>query len=302
MVATARQGHRTDCKRLPDMSIALFYSSESPTPTAGSVQAVLGHGYISITLIVVEIDVLPVSSTSAEVTITKLQTLFATHGIPEHIVSDNGPGFVSEEFWKFTSGGGIMHITTSPYHPSSNGLVEHAVQTFKTSVKKLDSNMEHRLACFLLQYRITPHTVTGKTSSEMLMGRKLRTKLDLMHPDSCKKILETQLHQKESSKAKSWSFCIDDSVFARNYQDNHNSKWVLAQVIRITGPVSYHVMTEEGLVWRRHVDQLKSDHSRNESNVDNSETLDEWPFCPLSSDSETNTDPSPSPVRTQLNV
>ena len=217
-------------------------------------------------------------------------------------MSDNGPGFVSEEFWKFTSANGIMHIITSLHHPSSSGLAECAVQTFKTSVKKLDSNMDHRLASFLLQNRITPHTVTGKTPSEMLMGRKLRTKLDLMHLDSCKKILETQLHQNESSKAKSWSFCIDDSVFARNYWDNHNPEWVPAKVIKITGPVSYHLMTEEGLVWRCHVDQLKSDHSRNESNVDNSETLDKWPFCPLSSDSETNTDPSPSPVRTQPNV
>ena len=84
-------------------------------------------------------------------------------------------------------------------------------------------------------------------------------------------------------------------------QDNQNPKWVPAKVIKITRPESYHVMTEEGLVWRRYNDRLKSDHSLNESNVDNSETLDELPFCPLSSDSETNT-PSPSPVHTQLNV
>ena len=54
----------------------------------------------------------PVSSTSAEVTITKLQMLFATHGIPDHIVSNNGLEFVCEEFRKFTSDNGIMHITS----------------------------------------------------------------------------------------------------------------------------------------------------------------------------------------------
>ena len=115
----------------------------------------------------------------------------------------------------------------------------------RVGVQRVNGNMEHRLARFLLQYRITPHTITGKTPSEMLMGRKLRTKLDLMHPDSCKKILGTQLRQKESSRAKSRSFCIDDSVFARNYRDNQNPKWVPAKVIIITGPVSNHVMTEK---------------------------------------------------------
>lgn len=121
------------------------------------------------------IDVLPVSSSSSTVTITKLQSLFATHGIPEQIVSDNGPGFVSEQFHNLTNRSGIKHTTTSPYHPSSNGLAERAVQTFKMAVTKLEGTMEHQIARFLLRYCITPQTITGKTPSEMLMGRKLRT-------------------------------------------------------------------------------------------------------------------------------
>ena len=41
------------------------------------------------------IEVLPVKTASASITIEKLRTLFATHGIPETIVSDNGTPFVN---------------------------------------------------------------------------------------------------------------------------------------------------------------------------------------------------------------
>ena len=39
-----------------------------------------------------------VNSLSSEVTIQKLQQIFATHGLPEQLVSDNGTAFTSYEF------------------------------------------------------------------------------------------------------------------------------------------------------------------------------------------------------------
>ena len=41
------------------------------------------------------IDVQIVKSTASNSTIAVLRYLFATHGLPEDIVSDNGPGFRS---------------------------------------------------------------------------------------------------------------------------------------------------------------------------------------------------------------
>ena len=86
-----------------------------------------------------------VNSTSSEVTIQKLQQNFSIHGLPEQIVSDNGPAFTSHEFKEYMKQCGIHHIRSSPYHPSSNGLAERAVHTFKSSLKKLEGNVKSRL-------------------------------------------------------------------------------------------------------------------------------------------------------------
>ena len=67
----------------------------------------------------------------------------------------------------------IKHVTTTPYHPALNGLAERAVQTLKTGLKKMtNGNIEDKLAHFLFQYRITPHTMTGQSPAELLMGRR----------------------------------------------------------------------------------------------------------------------------------
>ena len=69
-------------------------------------------------------------------TIEKLRTTFGSHGLPEIVVTDNGSNFMSSELKSFLQKNGVRHITSAPYHPSSNGLVEKAVRTFKQGMKK----------------------------------------------------------------------------------------------------------------------------------------------------------------------
>ncbi|KAJ8348961.1 hypothetical protein SKAU_G00275500 [Synaphobranchus kaupii] len=66
-----------------------------------------------------------------------LRLLFATHGLPDVIVSDNGAAFTSAEFKEFAKRNGIRHVTTAPYHPSSNGQAERMVQTTKEALSKI---------------------------------------------------------------------------------------------------------------------------------------------------------------------
>ncbi|CAB4045415.1 integrase core domain, partial [Paramuricea clavata] len=70
------------------------------------------------------------TSTTSTTTIEKLREIFATHGLPATVVSDNG----IEEFMKRN---GIKHIKVSPYHPASNGQAERAVRIFKEGNEKM---------------------------------------------------------------------------------------------------------------------------------------------------------------------
>ena len=129
------------------------------------------------------LEVHPTNVATSRATIEKLRATFAIHGIPTTLVSDNGSNFCREEFQNFMRKNGVHHRKTAPYHPASNGLAERAVQTFKDGMKKMseEGSLETRISRFLFKYRITPHATTGLTPAEMLMGRKPRSPLDLLH-------------------------------------------------------------------------------------------------------------------------
>ena len=75
-------------------------------------------------------EVVIVQNITTGKTIEKLRIIFAAHGVPRKIVADNGPSFKSYQFKEFMSKNGILHITFTPYHPSTNRLAERAVQLF----------------------------------------------------------------------------------------------------------------------------------------------------------------------------
>ena len=118
------------------------------------------------------IEIKSVTNPTSAATIEHLHSIFATHGLPEMLVSDNGSVFTSSEFEDFTKQNGIRHVRSAPYHPASNGLAERAVQTFKTFMKKeTNGTIDTRVSRFLSQYRPTPHSTTGIAPAEMLLGR-----------------------------------------------------------------------------------------------------------------------------------
>ena len=66
----------------------------------------------------------------------ELKTTFARFGIPEILVSGNGPQFVSKEFEAFMESWSVNHMTASPRYPQSNGKAENAVKTVKCLFEK----------------------------------------------------------------------------------------------------------------------------------------------------------------------
>lgn len=79
-------------------------------------------------------EVAVTKSTSSERTTEELRSIFSCSGLPQQLVSDNGPQLVSEEFKTFMEENGIQHIKSAPHHPATNGLAETFVEMIKKAV------------------------------------------------------------------------------------------------------------------------------------------------------------------------
>ena len=199
--------------------------------------------------------------------------MFATHGIPETIVSDNGSVFTSKEFKQFTNINGIKHLTTAPYHPASNGLAERAVQTLKSGLKKMTvGNIEDKLARFLFQYRITPHTTTGTSPAELLMGRRLRSQLDILKPSIADRVSNKQEEQKRGFDKGTMhrSYAIGDTVWVRNF--SQGPIWLAGEAVQLKGECSLNVKLTDGRIVHRHLDHIRLKVGSTTSDTGNSTT------------------------------
>ncbi|UYV82085.1 K02A2.6-like [Cordylochernes scorpioides] len=109
---------------------------------------------------------------TAQEVIGRLKSIFARHGTPETVRSDNGPQFqkvLGSEFSKFSKEWSFKHITSSPKFPQSNGFFEAIIKNIKQSFKKEED-------CYLtLQAYRTMPLESGYSPAELLMGRRLRT-------------------------------------------------------------------------------------------------------------------------------
>ena len=116
------------------------------------------------------------SSTTSSATIRELERIFSDFGVPETLVSDNGPQFGSAEFRVFSRQQQFSHVTSSPFYPESNGFVERSVQTVKsTFVKAIESGRSLQAAVRAI--RSTPVGGGLPSPSVLLQSRHLRGSL-----------------------------------------------------------------------------------------------------------------------------
>ena len=123
---------------------------------------------------------------------------------------------------------GIKHITSAPYHPSSNSQAKRAVQTLKLGIKRTPGeNVQEKMSRFLFDYRIMPHATTGVSPCELLMNRKLRSRFKLLYPIVRRKveICQKELHDGKKSVRQ---FALKDPVYAENYT-NKVAPWNSSQ-------------------------------------------------------------------------
>ena len=103
---------------------------------------------------------------------------FSRYGIPDTVLTDNGPQFSSREFAAFVRDWDFNHITSSPYHPQSNGKAESAVKIAKKLLKRCMVGRES-FGKALLDWRNTPTEGMDCSPVQRLMSRRCKTTLPI---------------------------------------------------------------------------------------------------------------------------
>ena len=207
------------------------------------------------------IEVANLKSTSAENVISHCKSIFSRHGIPEIVISDNGPQFTSKQFEDFARKYEFSHVTSSPYYPKSNGEAERAVQTVKAMLRKAE---DPYLA--MLTYRTTPFE-QGLSPAELLFGRKIRGKVPMLqskfsrHTENEKEFREKDKKQKRKQKQN-----YDRAHRTRNASPLQQGQTVWVKPAQTPGTVtkalpnrSYVVETPQGKQRRNRVHLIPRD-------------------------------------------
>ena len=191
------------------------------------------------------------NNTTATALINALDNAIDWFGPPHSLVSDNGPPFNSSQMKQFYEKYNIDHITTPPYHPASNGIIERLVRSFKESMVKQqqsgETNKHAAVRNFLRTYRWTPHTSTNVSPAELMFHHPIRTALDMMNPK-----------QPSTSQPRYYSGQL---VWARIHRPLGHTRWQTAIVAKNLGSMVYDIILSKGVSTKCHENHLRPRYS-----------------------------------------
>ena len=136
-------------------------------------------------------------STTAAKVIEACEDIFSRWGLPISVRTDNGPQFGCE-FQAYLKQNGVFWFSTTPMWPAANGEVERQNRSLLKSLKVAQNsgrNYRSELRKFLMAYRSTPHSVTGVSPAELMMGRQMRTKLPCL--ERCEPRLDEEVRDRQ---------------------------------------------------------------------------------------------------------
>lgn len=237
-----------------------------------------------------EVDRLIVDKRSPEI-IRHLKQHFARWGLPEMLMSDNGPPFNSAEFRDFLKRYEIRHVTSSPRYAQANGKAENAVKTVKNLMRKATvAHTDVYLA--LLDWRNTPsENFGGLSPAQRLIGRRVRTLFPVHHQllDSQRADAESQKQCLQKQKNKQMRYYnrtahvkpvlpLNQTVRAHI---NDQRGWVKAEVVEQHPYRSYTIQTDDGSTYRRNRRHVRFSDEPPIVKIDDSDAIPETAQQPV---------------------
>ena len=178
-------------------------------------------------------------ATNADGVISAMEKLFAIHGIPDVIRTDNGPPFNSKAFKQFSKQFGFRTQKVTPLWPEANGQAESFMKCLGKIVRTAyieNRDWKKALNSFLMAYRATPHPSTGVSPANVLYpGRRFKTLLPCQAPSKADRRALSRFNEKAMAQAKLYAdrkrnaqpntFVLGDTVLVRQQKRNKLSSY-----------------------------------------------------------------------------
>ena len=153
-----------------------------------------------------------------------LTRVFSRHGIPEVLITDNGPQFTSDTTKGFLDLYGVYVHYTSTYHPESNGQVENRNREIGKYLRLLGNNQkdwDEILPSALWALRTCKSEVTKFSNFELLYGRTDLQPFELSLDINDRHIHETTEEYLIRKFTTHWRWILE----ATNNINNANKLW-----------------------------------------------------------------------------
>uniref|UniRef100_A0A1Y1NHV7 RNA-directed DNA polymerase n=3 Tax=Photinus pyralis TaxID=7054 RepID=A0A1Y1NHV7_PHOPY len=218
------------------------------------------------------IELVRLSSKTADSIIKVLKSIFSTHGIPSKLYADNMP-FNSRQFRQFSQDWSFELTFSSPYYHQSNGLAERGVGICRAMLNKCD-DIQGDIFNIMLEYRNTPVLGTPYSPAQLLFSRLCRTKLPITNESLAPKVvsqfrdelLKNSLTKKayydRTARTQTHNFVPGQKVL---YKENDKSKtWCRGEIVNLgDNPRSFKIKDQNGRIKLRNTWFLKPLHSSN---------------------------------------
>ena len=240
-------------------------------------------------------EAIPLRNIKADTVVDALLNYFSKFGLPTVIQTDQGTNFKSRIFESKFEQLGVKHVTSTAYHPESQGIVERFHQTLKNGLRKLCFNNEkswdEKLPFVLFSIRAAPSKSLGLSPFQLVFAHNVQGPMDLLWrgwtkgnvPDLTNKVVkakdglqsaweltrsnletyQSKVKRTYDKKAKRRIFSVGDKVLAllpvdgMFLQRRFSGPYV---IIDKRGPVNYQIRDLKGTVKPRwlHVNLIKS--------------------------------------------